>query len=283
MTFVRRYPIAFYLVAALTISYVVGIGVYLLSKNVQASLGTHVPYVNDLALKFGPSLAGLLMTWVIAGRSGLRHLLRCLVKSRASVTLYLIAVLIPPATFIAALLLRNHAADLRAINPASALGVFAVQLAINTFLGGGLSEELGWRGFMTPHLAKRHTPFVASLIVAVAWFAWHVPGYLLTNKAEADPILPFAVIVFPLSVVLTWLYYNANESLLLPVLLHASLNASSYAMLILIPQVATSPTFQPANDWVLAGIWVTLAILVIARSGAQLGRNVAPSREDARA
>jgi membrane protease YdiL (CAAX protease family) len=156
-----------------------------------------------------------------------------------------------------------------------------MQLAINTLLGGGLSEELGWRGFMTPHLSKRRTPLAASLIVAVAWFAWHIPGYLLTNKAEADPILPFAVIVFPLSVVLTWLYYRASESLLLPVLLHASLNASSYAMLILIPQVASAPTFQPANDWVLAGIWVSLAVVVLARAGAELGRTAASNRTDA--
>ena len=100
---------------------------------------------------------------------------------------------------------------------------------------------------MLPRLCERYTPFIASLVVAIAWFAWHVPGYLLTDKAAADPILPFAAIVFPFSIILAWLYYSASESLLLPVLMHASINASSYSMLILIPQVTTSPSFQPAK------------------------------------
>jgi uncharacterized protein len=278
----RRYPVASYLFAAVTISYVLGIGAYLLFKNVQALLGTNVPHVNDLGLKFGPSLAGLLITWLIAGGEGVRRLLGRLVKWRGSATLYVCAVVVPPVTIVAALLLRGHATELSAVNPASALGVFVAQLAINTFLGGGLSEELGWRGFMTPHLSRRRTPLVASLIVAVAWFAWHIPAYLLTSKAEVDPILPFAAIAFPLSVFLTWLYFRSGESLLFPVLFHASINASTYAMLILVPQVAASPGFQPANDWVLAGIWLGLAGIVVAGFGARLGRTASTVRIDAR-
>jgi uncharacterized protein len=278
----RRCPVASYLIAAVTLSYVLGIGAYLLFKNVQALLGTNVPHVNDLGLKYGPSLAGLLITWVIAGGDGVRHLLSRVVKWRGSATLYVMAVVVPPATIIAALLLRGHATELGAVNPAGALSVFVAQLAINTFLGGGLSEELGWRGFMTPHLSMRHTPLVASSIVAVAWFAWHIPAYLLTNKAEVDPILPFAVIVFPLSVFLSWLYFRSGESLLFPVLFHASLNASTYAMLSLVPRVATSPGFQPANDWMLAGIWAGLACIVVAAFGARLGRSASTNPGDAR-
>ena len=97
MNSIRRYPIAFYLLAAFTITYVAGIGAYLLSRKVQALLGTHVPHVNDLVLKFGPSLAGLLMTWVVARGKGLRYLLGCLIRWRAPPLLYLVAVVVPPA------------------------------------------------------------------------------------------------------------------------------------------------------------------------------------------
>jgi len=283
VNFIRRYPIPFYLIAAFTITYVVGVGAYLLSSKVQALLGTHVPHVNDLVLKFGPSLAGLFMIWVVARRKGLQYVLGRLIRWRASFNLYLVAVGVPPATFLIALLLRGHGSELSTVDPIRALRVFGLQLAINTFLGGGLSEEIGWRGFMLPQLCKRYTPFIASFIVAVAWFAWHVPAYLLTNKAEADPILPFAVIVFPFSIVLAWLYYRSSESLLLPVLLHASINASSYSLLILIPQVTASPAFQPANDWVLAATWFVLALVILVKSGQQLGRNAALNGENVRA
>jgi hypothetical protein len=62
------------------------------------------------------------------------------------------------------------------------------------------------------------------------WFAWHVPGYILFNKAGPDPTLPFAVILFPFSIILTWVYLCSNQSLVLPIFLHGSINASFYAM-----------------------------------------------------
>jgi hypothetical protein len=69
------------------------------------------------------------------------------------------------------------------------------------------------------------------------------------------------------------LYFGGGESLLLPILMHGSINASSYAMLILLPAVTSSSRFQPGNDWVLAGLWVVLASAVVLQSGKQLARS----------
>jgi membrane protease YdiL (CAAX protease family) len=273
MNITRRFPITNYLFAAFTITYVIGIGVYILLKNLQVHLGTHVPYVNDLGLKFGPSIAGILMMWLTGGGKSLRHLLARNLRWRAPVALYLLALAVPPATFAIALCMRGHASEVYALDPMTATTVFGMQLAVNTFLGGGMSEEFGWRGFMLPRLSQRYTPLIASLIVGIAWFAWHVPGYLLTDKAETDPILPFLLAVFPFSIVLARLYYGGGESLLLPILMHGSINASSYSILILMPKVTSSPTFQPANDWILAGLWIVVALVVVLRTGRQLGRS----------
>lgn len=268
----KRYPISFYWIAALLITYVIGIGAYFLLRGVQSHLGTHVPYVNDLGLKFGPSIAGIASMWLAGGGRSVREMLGRILKWRASWGLYLLAVTVPPATFLTALGVRGHWSALSAIDPKMAASVFATQLAVNTCLGGGLAEEIGWRGFMLPRLCTRYTPVMASVIVAIAWFGWHVPGYLLTDKAQTDPILPFLLIVFPVSIVLARLYFGGGGSLLLPILMHGSINASSYAMLILLPTVTSSPTFQPGNDWVLAILWVVLAGVVVLQSGMQLAR-----------
>src|SRR5262249_43229 len=41
---------------------------------------------------------------------------------------------------------------------------------------GGTPEELGWRGFALPLLMDRfQRPLVASLVLGVGWWGWHLP------------------------------------------------------------------------------------------------------------
>lgn len=42
----------------------------------------------------------------------------------------------------------------------------------------GFGEEFGWRGYMLPHLARRHSPRKALLIHAFIWWAWHLPAWV---------------------------------------------------------------------------------------------------------
>lgn len=272
MNVVRRFPATSFLIAALLVSYVAGIGFYLLFELAQKLAGIEVAGVGELVLKFGPSLAGLLLAWMLARASGVHDLLARLTRWRSSPWIWIGVVFLPVATFVAAFLFRNQVSQLHGLDAQATLGIFVIQLAANALLGGGLGEEIGWRGFLLPRLCERYSPLVASLLVAIAWFAWHIPGYLLTDKADADPLLPFAVIVFPFSIILTWLYYRTGESLLFPVLLHASINASFYSMTELLPELTGSSDFQPGYDWTLAVVWCVLALWVVARHGRQLGR-----------
>jgi len=48
------------------------------------------------------------------------------------------------------------------------------------FLAAGpLGEEPGWRGFALPKILKIWSPFWASLILGILWFAWHLPLFLI--------------------------------------------------------------------------------------------------------
>jgi uncharacterized protein len=272
MHFLRRHPIAFFLVAAVAITYVVGMAVYLLLRAVQQQAGVHFAWANDLVLKFGPSLAGVATVALSAGKQGVRDLLRRCVRWRFGVPLYAWAVFLQPAVLVTVLLLTHRGADLRTVAPGPAAGTFGLQLFSNVFLGGGLGEELGWRGFLLPQLCRRHSPLVASLLVGLAWFAWHIPAYAFLNKGAEDPLLPFALISLPFSVLLTWAYFRSNGSLLLPILLHGSINAAYYTLAAALPALASSAGFQPGFDWALAAIWYLLAGLVVLRWGSELAR-----------
>ncbi len=272
MTFAQRRPTTFFLLATLLLTYLVGPVAFLSLRELQRFVGTSLPGVNDIVMKFGPTLAGFLTVALAEGQGGVKDLIRRCARWRFPVQLYLFATLVQVVVLVAVLLVQGHGAELGSVSVATALRVFGLQLLLNVFLGGGLSEEVGWRGFMLPQLCKRYRPLAASLLVAIAWFVWHIPAYVFFGKGTSDPILPFAVIVFPFSIVLAWSYFRSGGSLLLPILLHGSINASFYSMVELLPAVTGAPTFQPAFDWAVAGCWSVLAVIVVTTSRFSLAR-----------
>jgi membrane protease YdiL (CAAX protease family) len=272
MAIIKRYPVPFFLAATIAFTYAAGVGAFLIARKIQLWTGIELGWAGELVLKFGPSLAGILTIAITAGLRGVRDLLRRCVQWRGPISLYVAAIFLQPVILLLVLVLRGYGPQLQTVTIEAAIGAFAIQLLLNVFLGGGLSEELGWRGFMLPRLCNRYSPLVASVLVAVAWFAWHVPGYILFNKAASDPVLPFAVILLPFSIILTWVYLRSNQGLVLPILLHGSINASFYAMEELLPGVTNASDFQPAFDWWLAGIWCLLAFLVLAKWRSVFGR-----------
>lgn len=91
-------------------------------------------------------------------------------------------------------------------------------------LGGGY-EEIGWRGFLQPELEKRMPYIPAVLIVAVVWFAWHVPLWFISssNQSSYDLIpyaLQIAVNAFALAAI-----YRVSKSTIACVMFHAWGNA----------------------------------------------------------
>ena len=53
-------------------------------------------------------------------------------------------------------------------------------MLMNTFFAFG--EEYGWRGYLTPKLAKRMGWVGASLVVGALWGLWHAPVLLLGHN-----------------------------------------------------------------------------------------------------
>jgi len=273
MTFAQRHPTIFFFLAANVITYLVGGLAFLVLRTIQESLGTNLPWTNDIVLRFGPTLAGVLTTALIAGKKGLNNLFRRCVRWRFALPLYLGAVFIQPVIYLAVLFLRGYGSEVQSAGLATAIGVFAAQLLLNIFPGGGSSEEVGWRGFMLPQLCKHHSPLVASLIVGIAWFAWHIPAFIFLGKGESDPVLPLAVIMLPFSIIFTWAYFRAKESILLAILLHGAINASDYSLEKLLPGVANSTGFQRnLDDWSLVAFWFVFALIVVAKWGFSLGK-----------
>ncbi len=104
-----------------------------------------------------------------------------------------------------------------------------------------IAEELGWRGYALPRLMEQVGPVWASLVIGIAWWLWHAPGWLVGFGAPTDiPFLAFGVWVVSASFVFTYFYVQSKGNVWTAVLLHAGANVS-FGVVPLMPFNAGGP------------------------------------------
>lgn len=89
-----------------------------------------------------------------------------------------------------------------------------------------LGEEIGWRGFLVPELAKRFSFTATSVLSGVIWALWHVPIIVFAGYNVGTGWYGLAVVsanMIGLCFVLTWLRLKSG-SLWTTVILHAASN-----------------------------------------------------------
>jgi len=107
-------------------------------------------------------------------------------------------------------------------------GLIVLQI---TILGGPLGEEFGWRGYARPVMAQRLGWRAASIALGAVWGLWHLPLFWMPGMAQANlPIGLFMAGSVGLSVVFARLAMNTGFSVLPAILLHAAINAGSWAI-----------------------------------------------------
>jgi hypothetical protein len=109
-------------------------------------------------------------------------------------------------------------------------------------------------------------------LLGVVWAIWHIPLFLLPSSPQAD--LPFAwffLQAIALSLILALILQRTGRTLLLPVLLHASVNSFAGPMRIL-PLDGAS-----LRPYILTvGLTWVLALWLICAEGGRSGMEPAP-------
>lgn len=217
---------------------------------------------------FGPAIAALLVARS-DGPGRVRELLRRLVRyggERRWLAFALLIPLLPLAAGIASHALAHGGLPAPAFDrllwtPAAFLLILV--------LGGPLGEEPGWRGVVVPELLGRLSLVVTSLVVAAGWWVWHLPLFWMEGAAqEGSSIALFGVTVAALSVLFTWLYQRTAPSLVPSLLLHTSINVSSFGLPYVLPGVDESRAYSLA----FVGVVVAIAIGVAVNDARAAGR-----------
>lgn len=231
---------------------------------------------------FSPGLVALALTARDGGRASVSELLDRIVRWRVDVSFYLFALLLIPVIklAVAGLVVGLTGAwpPFGETRPVILLGA----TLLSTFVQAG--EEVGWRGYLLPRLAARTNLIVASLAIGIVWAAWHLPLFYAPGADTNGQSFPlYTAQVTAYSVVLTWLYWRTDGSLLLPMLAHAAFNN----MKDIVPSAAAPQGESPFTLratlvlWLaVCLLWTVAAVLLVRMRGATLsGRTVARSTE----
>lgn len=130
-------------------------------------------------------------------------------------------------------------------------------------------EEWGWRGYLLPHLMKRHSATWSIVVGGVIWGLWHAPITVLGHNYGLDypgwPVVGIlAMICFctVLSAFFGWLTLRSG-SCLPATFAHGALNGCVSAPL-LFTAVAPNPFVGPACTGIIGGIgFVVVAVLCV--------------------
>lgn len=209
---------------------------------------------------FGPLIAALIVTVLVAGWPGVLGLVKQLGHWRVHPLWYATAILGPFAlTALAAAVVVATGA------PSPDWSVYADWSGLATTLLAtaliiGVFEELGWRGFALPRMQRRHSALWAALVLGAVWALWHLPE-LVSDPGEREPV-PYLIAVLAWSVIITWLYNSTRASLPVVILFHAAINTAAK---FLMPELDAQ--YRTDAWWALAAGYALAAVAVIAFAG----------------
>ena len=213
---------------------------------------------------FGPSIAGIIMTYRTQDREGRRDFWKRSINfKQIRAGWYAVIVLIFPLVYGLAILLDmllgGTPPGAEAIAQIVAQPASLIIMLLMTLIMGPLAEEFGWRGFALDQLQFRWTALLSSLILGVFWWAWHLPLFFMEGMLQNEwgmgtvAFWAYLVILFSLSVIITWIFNNTRRSILAAILLHFMFNSTLNVL---------SPLSDRASLFA-TGILVLAAVIVV--------------------
>lgn len=225
---------------------------------------------------FAPAFVALALTANSEGSDGVARMLRRIGKWELGAGWYLFAIGYLAATKLLAALIHRFIMGAWPTFGDISLPLMLGSILLSTWAQAG--EEVGWRGYALPRLAMHLGLGGASVCLGVIWAFWHLPLFFLPGSGSDGQSFPIYLLhVTALSVAMSWLYWKTEGSLLLVMLMHASVNNTTGIVPAAVPHAVDPTSFQGSLvAWSTVGVsWVVAALLLFrmrrAETGAMLG------------
>jgi membrane protease YdiL (CAAX protease family) len=258
---IRQHPLITFFVLAFGIAWAILIPSVLSSYGLISLPGSTVLL---LVMGYGPTIAAVVVSALIGGRTEIRALLRRLLIWRVGWSWWAITLFLNGAIILGALalyrLLGNEVPPFEPLSPGLLLETVLLFVVVALING----EEIGWRGFALPRLQQRYGVIVTVAVLGILETLFHLPIFFNNGPSQAGGQngTPFGAF-FATSVLavflLVWLYDHTRGSLLIATLFHASMNAWS--------NILPFPSSSPSFFWLLAFAQLVAIVAVLIVGG----------------
>jgi membrane protease YdiL (CAAX protease family) len=95
-------------------------------------------------------------------------------------------------------------------------------------------EELGWRGYGVDSIRSKFNLPKTTLLFAVLWALWHLPLFFIHGYYQNELwnmgivyVINFFLSILPATILMNWVYYKNNRSILAAILFHFTIDLFS--------------------------------------------------------
>ena len=226
-----------------------------------------IAFVVEVVTGWAPGIAAVLIAAVIAGRVGVRDLLRRFLIWRVGLQWYVFALFLIAAIILGGIGLHILFGGAMPVIPAAGSPVLNTGIVFLVFILLGVvlnTEEIAWRGFALPRLQARYGVLAAGLLLVIPEVALHIPLFFDKTNPFFQTVGIYWFSAFSVAMVFVYIFvFNKTKgSLLIVTLMHASQNA--WANLLSDDHMARPFQFSVALVWM-----ITLALILFTKG--QLG------------
>jgi membrane protease YdiL (CAAX protease family) len=166
-TISRRHPVLTYFALTFALSWMGALAVAAPNLIHDEPLPKMTGILMFPAMLLGPTFAGIVLTRIVDGKSGLRVLFSQMCRAWVLPRWYT-ALLLPPALVLTVLLLLERFAS-----PVYAPNRFFMGILFG--IPAGFLEEIGWMGYAFPKMRSETNGLAPSILLGLLWSLWHLP------------------------------------------------------------------------------------------------------------
>jgi len=232
----------------------------------QGLVASQAPVIVSLFTGWGPGIAAVIGTAIIAGRGGVRELLGGFLRWRVGIQWYAVAFFLLAALILGGIGLQVLFGGAVPAIPAAGASPLQILFAfVVTVLFGFLinTEEIAWRGFALPRLQARYGVLMAVVLLVIPESLLHLPYFWNQDVEFYQTVGMFWFTAFSVGLVFIYAYVfnKTNGSLLIVTIMHASQNAWA--------NLLSDNTLRPFQ-FTVALVWMAAIALIFLTKG-QLG------------
>jgi len=230
------------------------------------------------------SVSGIITSFIIKQKAGIIELFQKFrfwapeLSTKKGITIWLQAILLAVGINFVYSILRNYISDVEPqeffkINTVYTLWeIIFIFITSLFFDGGGLMEEIGWRGFALPRLQMKFTPLKSSIILGVIWSLWHIPVKLVFSPWPyfLSFYFIFTLVCILYCIVITYFYNRLGGSILIGVAFHGLMNDSTGLKTIFNADSLVINDF--VDSGLLALIFMAVVFVILYKEGPMLGK-----------